>query len=99
MEGEAVEADEMYVGGKDKKKHVHNRAQRRPNVYVMGDARTNSIEGCWGLVKRGIGGAYHSASRKCLQSYLDECAFRYNRRDAQESMFVSLPNQISGRAI
>ena len=68
------------------------------NVYVMGDAHTNSIEGFWSLVKRGIGGVYHSVSRKYLQTYLDEYAYRYNRRDSSEPMFVSLLGEISERA-
>jgi hypothetical protein len=78
--------------------YVHRRVQHQQNVYVMGDAHTNSIEGFWSLVKRGIGGVYHSVSRKYLQSYLDEYAFRYNRRDSSEPMFVSLLEQISERA-
>jgi hypothetical protein len=64
----------------------------------MGDAHTNSIEGFWSLVKRGIGGIYHSVSRKYLQSYLDEYAFRYNRRTAGQPMFVSLLEQVADKA-
>ncbi|MGB7135852.1 MAG: IS1595 family transposase, partial [Acidobacteriaceae bacterium] len=75
--------------------YVHHRVQHQQNIYVMGDAHTNSIEGFWSLVKRGIGGVYHSVSRKYLQSYLDEYSFRYNRRFAEEPMFVSLLDQIS----
>jgi hypothetical protein len=51
-------------------------------VYVSGDVHTNTIEGFWATVKRGIGGTYHSVSTKHLQSYLDEYAFRYNNREA-----------------
>jgi hypothetical protein len=29
-------------------------------VYVVGDVHTNTIEGFWSLVKRGIGGVYPS---------------------------------------
>jgi transposase len=50
-------------------------------VYVSGDVRTNTIEGFWSLVKRGIAGVYHGVSTQHLQSYLDEFAFRYNNRD------------------
>ena len=64
----------------------------------MGDVHTQTIEGFWSLVKRGIGGVYHSVSRKYLQSYLDEYAFRYNRRDAKIPMFVSLLEQVPLKA-
>jgi ISXO2-like transposase domain len=37
-----------------------------------GDMHTNTIEGFWSLVKRGIGVVNHSVSQKYLQSYLDE---------------------------
>jgi hypothetical protein len=47
---------------------------------VDGNVHTNTLEGFWSLVKRGIGGVYHSVSSKHLQSYLDEYAFRYNHR-------------------
>jgi hypothetical protein len=67
-------------------------------VYVMGDVHTNTIEGFWSLVKRGIGGVYHSVSKKYLQTYLDEYSFRYNRRVAGQPMFISLLAEVSERA-
>src|SRR5207249_5036498 len=60
--------------------YVHKRIQHNAKVYVAGDIHTNTIEGFWSLVKRGLGGVYHSVSQKYLQSYLDEYSFRYNRR-------------------
>ena len=75
----------------------HRRIQHAQCVYVMGDIHTNTIEGFWSLIKRGIGGVYHSVSRKYLQSYLDEYSFRYNRRFSQEPMFVSLLDEIAER--
>jgi hypothetical protein len=44
------------------------------------------IEGFWSNTKRGIAGTYHSVSKKWLQSYLNEYAWRYNER----AMFDSL---------
>lgn len=41
---------------------------------------TNSIEGYWSLLKRGINGIYHWASKKHIQKYLNEFSFRYNER-------------------
>jgi transposase-like protein len=48
--------------------------------YVRGDAYTNTIENAFSLFKRGIIGQYHKVSAKHLQRYLDECAYRFNRR-------------------
>jgi transposase-like protein len=78
--------------------YVHHRIKHAERVYVMGDVHTQTIEGFWSLVKRGIGGVYHSVSRKYLQTYLDECAFRYNRRNANQPMFVSLLEQVALKA-
>jgi transposase len=73
----------------------HQRINHSAKVYVMGDIHTNTIEGFWSLIKRGIGGTYHSVSEKYLQSYLDEYSFRYNHRDGQEPMFVQLLGRVS----
>ncbi len=78
--------------------YVHNRINHSQRVYVMGDTHTNSIEGFWSLLKRGIGGVYHQVSAKYLQSYCDEYSFRYNRRNSDVPMFTSLLEQVSERA-
>lgn len=76
----------------------HKRIQHSQKVYVVGQTHTNTIEGFWSLLKRGIGGVYHSVSAKYLQSCCDEYAFRYNRRAAGEPMFTSLLSQIAAKA-
>jgi transposase len=76
----------------------HRRINHSQGVYVVGDIHTNTIEGFWSLVKRGIGGVYHSVSKKYLQTYLDEYSFRYNRRNSGQPMFTSLLEQVSERA-
>lgn len=75
--------------------YKHRRIHHSSRVYVQGDVHTNTIEGFWSLLKRGIGGVYHSVSQKYLQSYLDEYSFRYNHRGDQQPMFTSFLCQIS----
>jgi len=50
--------------------------------YVDGDIHTNTIEGFWALLKRGMFGQFHSVSRRHLQRYVDEFCYRYNLRKA-----------------
>jgi transposase len=76
----------------------HRRIQHAQKIYVMGDVHTQTIEGFWSLVKRGIGGVYHSVSRKYLQTYLDEYSFRYNRRDQGNLIFTSILERVFERA-
>lgn len=59
-------------------------------MYVVGDVHTNTIEGFWSLVKRGIGGTHHAVSAKWLQEYLNEYVWRYNHRNHGEAQFLAL---------
>jgi hypothetical protein len=75
--------------------YEHRRINHDQKIYVMGDVHTNTIEGFWSLVKRGIGGVYHAVSTKYLQSYLDEYSFRYNRRDSGNLIFPAMLARVS----
>lgn len=74
--------------------YTHRRIHHSSKVYVRGNIHTNTIEGFWSLVKRGLGGVYHSVSQKYLQSYLDEYSFRYNRREQGNLIFTSILNRV-----
>ena len=80
------------------RRYTHRRINHSEKVYVMGNVHTNTIEGFWSLAKRGIGGVYHSVSKKYLQTYLNEYSFRYNRRNSGQPMFTSLLEQVSEQA-
>ena len=75
--------------------YEHKRINHSAKVYVAGEVHTNTIEGFWSLVKRGIGGVYHSVIAKYLQSYLDEYSFRYNRRDSGNLIFPAILARVS----
>src|SRR5437667_11167994 len=72
--------DYVSYDGLQAEGYVHKRIRHSAKVYVSGDVHTQAIEGFWSLVKRGIGGVCHNVSAKYLQTYLNEYAFRYNRR-------------------
>jgi transposase-like protein len=74
--------------------YAHSRVNHSAGVYVSGDVHTNTIEGFWSLVKRGISGTYHNVSAKYLQTYLDEYVFRYNNREHPAGMFDAFLNRI-----
>jgi transposase len=78
--------------------YQHRRIRHAQKVYVMGDVHTQTIEGFWSLVKRGIGGVYHNVGKNYLQTYLDEYSFRYNRRNQGNLIFTSILERVSARA-
>jgi transposase-like protein len=50
--------------------------------YVRGDAHSNTVEGYFSVLKRGITGVYHQISEAHLKRYLAEFDFRYNNRSS-----------------
>lgn len=52
-------------------------------------AHTNNMECYWSHLKRGFHGTYIQISRKHLQRYLNEYAFRFNNRDRTPMGIVS----------
>jgi len=79
------------------KKYRHRRIRHRDRIYVEGDVHTQSIEGFFGLFKTGVRGAHHAISTKWLQGYLNEWAWRYNRRDSEIPMFYDLLGEAVNR--
>ena len=67
--------DRLSEDGWPHKTVTHSRGQ-----YVNGNVHTNTIEGFWSLVKRGIIGNFHKVSAKYLPLYIKEFEFRYNNR-------------------
>ncbi len=91
-----VYTDEYQIyNGLNREGYRRDRVHHREEVYVAGDVHTNTIEGFWSLVKRGIGGVYHSVSSKHLQGYLDEYAYRYNHRKDERPMFLTMLSRVS----
>jgi transposase-like protein len=70
--------------------------------YVRGNAHTNTVEGYFSILKRGIIGTYHHVSGEHLKRYLAEFDFRYNERSAlgvtdAERMAKAIPGIVGKR--
>jgi transposase-like protein len=60
----------------------HETVNHSIEEYVRGDAHTNTVEGYFSILKRGVYGTYHHISQQHLKRYLAEFDFRYNERIA-----------------
>src|SRR5207245_766491 len=64
--------------------YFHGVVNHSLKEYVNGDFHTNTIEGFWSHLKRGVDGIYHHVSTKHLQKYCKEYEYRYNTRDMKD---------------
>ncbi len=58
----------------------HETVNHSSYEYARGDVTTNSVEGFFGIIKRGMTGIYQHCGEQHFQRYLNEFAFRYNHR-------------------
>ena len=63
-----------------KKGLKHEAANHMRGEYVHGNVHTQTIDGFWSLLKRGILGTFHNVSKKYLPLYVAEFEWRYNNR-------------------
>lgn len=74
--------------------YSHQSVNHGSYQYRHGEVYTQNIENIWSHLKRGIYGVYRVVSKKYLQNYVDEFAFRYNHRNNQGKMFELLLIQV-----
>jgi IS1 family transposase len=63
-----------------KHRFPHQTVDHSIGQHVIGAVHTQTIEGFWSLIKRGIMGSFHKVSHKYLPLYIAEFEFRYNNR-------------------
>lgn len=85
-----VVTDEWLGYSKLKEDYQHVIIKHLEAEYVRGAFHTNTIEGFWAQLKRTIKGTHIHVSRRHLQKYVDEVAFRYMHRKNQEGMFEAI---------
>lgn len=79
-----VYTDEWWGYRSIKQLFQHEIVNHKCKEYVRNNVYTNTIEGFWSLLKRGVIGIYHFTSKQHLQRYVDEFVFRYNTRKQTE---------------
>lgn len=78
-----------YVGlGKDFA--AHESINHKRGEYARGPVTTNTVEGFFSLLKRGLYGTFHSVSKHHLHRYVSEFEFRYNSRDVTDGERLDL---------
>ena len=97
--GSKLHTDEMVSYSHIRKLFAHEVVHHAAGEYVRaGDTHTNTIESFWAIFKRGFHGVYHQMSRKHLQRYVNEFAFRWNLRPADmQSVFSDVVERLSKR--
>lgn len=60
----------------------HQRINHTQAEYVRGDVHTNTVEGFFSILRRGLYGTYQHVSEAHLHRYLNEFDYRYNHREA-----------------
>lgn len=80
LEASTVITDQ-FTGYARLKNFVKHQTINHSVAWGIGSIHTNTIEGFWSFLKRGMVGQYHQVSVRHLQQYINEFCYRYNNRD------------------
>lgn len=98
-QGSTVYSDALRSYNQLGEDYIHN-VINHATEYVRGHVHTNGIENFWSLLKRTLGGTYISVEPFHLFRYLDEQAFRFNRRKGTDAdRFHALVSLITGKRL
>jgi hypothetical protein len=70
----------IYKGLRKEYEGGHDTVNHSAGEYVRGDITTNTVEGFFSILKRGMIGTFHAVSKKHLHRYVSEFEYRYNTR-------------------
>lgn len=76
----------------------HETVNHGNGEYVRDGVTTNGVESVFAVMKRGIHGVYHHASKKHLHRYVDEFAFRLNDGNVSRHTMERLDSFVDGVA-
>jgi len=108
--GSTIVTDTYHAYNDLKKNYKHKTVKHSAGEYSRNEkdnegrtafkVHTNSIEGYWSLLKRGINGTYHWVSKKHINKYINEFSFRYNSRNESDTdRFKMFCNNLNGKLL
>jgi hypothetical protein len=100
IKGATLVTDEWHGYTKPGRDYNHETISHSMGEYVRANFHTNSIEGFWSQMKRGIYGIYHHVSTTHLNSYCDEFTYRYNTRSfTTQNRFDMILTNVAGKRL
>jgi transposase-like protein len=100
--GATIHTDEYSAYQRLGKTYTHGTVNHSLQQYVKNGVTTNSVESVFAVMRRGLHGVYHHASKKHIKRYVDEFTWRLNdgnvKRHSLERL-ASFVNAVVGRRI
>jgi len=75
--------------------YIHETVNHAAGEFARDGVSTNGMESVWAVMKRGIHGVYHHASRKHIGRYVDEFTFRLNDGNVKRHTLQRLDSLIA----
>jgi transposase-like protein len=98
-EGSTLHTDEYQAYVKWARQfYIHQTVNHSKDQYVHNGVTTNSIESVFALLKRGLHGVYHHASKKHMARYVDEFTFRLNDGNVKRHSLERLDSFVDAAA-
>lgn len=96
--GATIHTDEFPSYNNAGKIFKHETVNHRKMEYVRNGVTTNGVESVFAVLKRGLHGVYHHASKKHLRRYVDEFTFRLNDANVRRHTFDRLDSFVDAVA-
>jgi hypothetical protein len=94
-QGTTIHTDEWPGYSRLKYNYAHQSVNHSKDEYYRDGVTTNGIESVFAVMRRGLHGVYHKASRKHIHRYVDEFAWRLNEGRVQRHTLERLDSLIA----
>jgi transposase-like protein len=97
-EGSTIHTDELAAYKRLDGDYKHESVNHSKDEYSRNGVTTNGIESVFALLRRGLHGVYHHASKKHIARYVDEFSFRLNEGNVRRHTWDRLDSFTSAVA-